>query len=984
MESQRSSTSGDIKKIDKTSILQICSSQVVIDLKSAVKELVENSLDAGASSIDIKFHNYGLNGFEVIDDGHGIKEVDFDVIAKRGTTSKINEFEDIYAVKSLGFRGEALSSLCNISNVTIQTKRPDQNTGWQIRFNHLGDVISKEQMAKQERNNPLIQSQGPIHDKQNLIKHQQIFFYLNKRPIDIPRKFKNLFSEIYRQYNPSMNPMIFMNIEVEDNNYDINVSPDKRDVFLKNEDEVIEALRIKLTEFYEDIQRTKAYEMSSKVSSNVNSTPLSAVQQNKLLFTSNQSKQSDEQSQVNVKKEDQNNGAWIKRKRDYSEVSNSSDKQNEIPYQNTSPKRNLLSQRCGGSKIISSTLSKYQQDEDHSDIAIMNSINKGPYLNDSENEEEFDRPDQPKQTPQTYTLKTYTPAGINKSSNQSSSYQIKTYGPTDSQTPNINNFLTSTKTLSSGLKLSEYIPTNQGYTLGVQKPSNSNIIQGQTKTLSSGLKLTEYIPQGLKDQSQFNIYHTDSLHKNDTEGDSQDDSIDKPVYDENLQMKRTNTIMDKIQNVQQRIQDSQLPKGQQKASNDFDEIEDSQIDSKVMSKCLKNYETKLHKENEKVLNAIARFEVNQDLRNFDSALSTQHQRQKLNLEYLHDDDIEEGGNLEDQEVSFNEILKRQMSQLRKSQVVDNEDQEKIQVITSMRKINKIDDKYRPPVEVQVNIKLEDMEKFVQESIQIAKAQKLNKKSPIDSLDISPQKDALAETNGNIQMDEKELLKRFKKDDFKNLQVKGQFNSGFIMATLNEHDLFILDQHACDEKYNFENFSRTTVIESQDLMHPIQVDLSVTDALAVKMHSDVFRMNGFKVVPKNEEDEMCNTYLIKSLPFVKKATFSVDDFYELLNIVSANLDLDKEQTNRKEQSLLHKELLRPSKIYSNLASRACRTSIMVGTVLDNKTMNKVVNNLATLESPWNCPHGRPTMRLLKNLENLQIQERPRSPPRLMRL
>ena len=69
--------------------------------------------------IDVKFYNYGLNGFEVVDDGTGIKEVDFDIIAKRGTTSKISEFEDIYRIKSLGFRGEALSSLCNIANVTL-------------------------------------------------------------------------------------------------------------------------------------------------------------------------------------------------------------------------------------------------------------------------------------------------------------------------------------------------------------------------------------------------------------------------------------------------------------------------------------------------------------------------------------------------------------------------------------------------------------------------------------------------------------------------------------------------------------------------------------------------------------------------------------------------------------------------------------------------------------------------------------------------
>ena len=69
--------------------------------------------------MDIKFFSSGLNGFEVSDDGKGINEADFELIAKRGTTNKIREFDDIYAVKSLGFRGEALSSLCNIATVVI-------------------------------------------------------------------------------------------------------------------------------------------------------------------------------------------------------------------------------------------------------------------------------------------------------------------------------------------------------------------------------------------------------------------------------------------------------------------------------------------------------------------------------------------------------------------------------------------------------------------------------------------------------------------------------------------------------------------------------------------------------------------------------------------------------------------------------------------------------------------------------------------------
>ena len=139
---------GAIKRIDKASVLQICSAQVVVDLKSAVKELVENSLDAEASQIEIKFIGSGLSGFEVSDDGVGISEKDFEMIAKRGTTSKISTYEEIYSLKSMGFRGEALSSLCNIANVTIQTKKRDANTGWVLKFDHSGTLVEKAPVAR--------------------------------------------------------------------------------------------------------------------------------------------------------------------------------------------------------------------------------------------------------------------------------------------------------------------------------------------------------------------------------------------------------------------------------------------------------------------------------------------------------------------------------------------------------------------------------------------------------------------------------------------------------------------------------------------------------------------------------------------------------------------------------------------------------------------------------------------------------------------
>lgn len=71
-------------------------------------------------------------------------------------------------------------------------------------------------------------------------------------------------------------------------------------------------------------------------------------------------------------------------------------------------------------------------------------------------------------------------------------------------------------------------------------------------------------------------------------------------------------------------------------------------------------------------------------------------------------------------------------------------------------------------------------------------------------------------------------------------------------------------------------------------------MGVTDALAVRLHKEVFRINGFKVVPKSEDDETCQIYLVKSLPLIKKATFSINgnysplniiDFYELLEVIT---------------------------------------------------------------------------------------------------
>eukprot|EP00250_Pteridium_aquilinum_P031931 c44604_g1_i1 orf=183-524(+) len=101
-----------IKPIDKASVHRICSGQVILDLSMAVKELVENSLDAGSTSIEIKLKDYGAESFEVADNGCGVSPDNYQALTLKYHTSKISEFADLQSLSSFGFRGEALSSLC--------------------------------------------------------------------------------------------------------------------------------------------------------------------------------------------------------------------------------------------------------------------------------------------------------------------------------------------------------------------------------------------------------------------------------------------------------------------------------------------------------------------------------------------------------------------------------------------------------------------------------------------------------------------------------------------------------------------------------------------------------------------------------------------------------------------------------------------------------------------------------------------------------
>ncbi|KAJ2636390.1 ATP-binding mismatch repair protein [Coemansia sp. RSA 1286] len=194
-----------------------------------------------------------------------------------------------------------------------------------------------------------------------------------------------------------------------------------------------------------------------------------------------------------------------------------------------------------------------------------------------------------------------------------------------------------------------------------------------------------------------------------------------------------------------------------------------------------------------------------------------------------------------------------------------------------------------------------------------------------------------------------LSRLIHKSDFAKMQVIGQFNRGFIIARLDQ-DLYIIDQHASDEKYNFEQLQQRAVISSQPLIRPAQLEMSIVDESVAIEHKETLMRNGFHITV-DESLVPGKKISLLSQPFIDQTLFNQQDLMELVGKLCVN----PESAPRCE---------RARKMF---ASRACRKSTMIGDALNMKKMTAIVHHLSELDHPWNCPHGRPTMRHLYRLK-----------------
>ncbi|XP_023936432.2 mismatch repair endonuclease PMS2 [Bicyclus anynana] len=831
-----------IKPINKDSVHKICSGQVVLSLAVAVKELVENSLDAGSTNIDIRFKNYGLDLIEVSDNGSGVTEDNFAALTLKYHTSKLSDYGDLLGVSSFGFRGEALSSLCALADLTITTRHKNSEYATKIEYDHKGNITSRQPCSRQIGTTVTLTNlfcSLPVRQKE---------FSKNAK-----REFNKMTNLLYAYCLISTGVRITCSNQTSSNSKSVVVATQGSMSF---KDNIACIFGIK--------QLQSILEIKSECVSN--------IKDNILKGLSGEVKEN--QESINIEDVEI----------DLSEDSNDAD--NVI---NNSQESVTSSQRSQGYKNLPDPVKL---------IGFISSCAHGSGRSSTDRQFFYvnSRPCEP-----TKVIKL-----INEIYRQYNPHQY----PFVFLNVNVDRISVDVNVTPDKRKL---FLTKEKAVLDVLKHSLLKMFENIPKTLKVEHCANNTSQKVEPELSQPRIFQSFIKQF----GNKTNSSIDKEPL-EKSELKRKST---------------------------------SNLDSFVAIK--KSHTSKM----------IPESEVIADSEDSETEIIFEHSdKGDMDIEAI------------DNNVSSNKLLKKENTQSKRDILyLENTDElpnTQIRNITDVVFEKSHTIRCRPK-DIQLKTPKTKTQKIVTDKEELGKRTKkiVNLKTSLDH--VKALMDIYSKKKDKSQPDrikfrsainpvfnkkcEEELSREISKESFKQMIVIGQFNLGFIITRLHD-DLFIIDQHATDEIYNFETLQKTTELTSQKLVIPQQLELTGVNEQILMDNLEIFKKNGFTF---KIDEQALPTKRVKllTIPMSKNWMFGKEDIEELLFML------------RENQS----EYCRPSRVRAMFASRACRKSVMIGTALSKADMQILVEHMAEIDKPWNCPHGRPTIRHLVNLAMVETSE-----------
>ncbi|XP_045596579.2 mismatch repair endonuclease PMS2 isoform X1 [Procambarus clarkii] len=956
-----------IKPIDKTTVHRICSGQVVLTLATAVKELVENGLDAGATSVEVRLRYHGTTLLEVSDNGKGVEERDFEGLTLKHHTSKIQDFGDLVGVKTYGFRGEALSSLCALSDLTVTTRHTSQEVGTKLVYDHNGKLVTRTPVSRQVGTTVSLQglfSTLPVRHKE---------FHRN-----IKKEFSKMVQVLYSYCLISTEVRITCTNHTDKGKKSIVVSTSGHSTVKENISSIFGVKQVSsllelqqesassdvLAEYGVDsdivaTQENTLFTLEGYVSSCAHGQGRSAADRQFYFINSRPCDPARVTKVVNEVYHHYNRHQFP------CVVLNIRLKEDDVDINVTPDKRQILinNEKLLLATIKTSLIRLYENIP--SSYSMQNTSMSSPLSNSFNNA--YGSPKPAVASPLASTM-----ASTGKVSALSQRFGHRPLGsPTSEVFPPSQGGLK--RSLSYGFS-SNSSPNNKQpkLTSFLKKSKLEEADVGSCDETSAALAATSSLEgiQPLSDQwaSEDRTEETveeeeeDSVHDMGLEEkENRLESVEMEMSDEVPVACQGNT-QDNLENSldfpnTQDLNDLSNSKGpdeshwQSDADNHNHNTNNNELEkNEPKSECLSN-NTRTNLNGISVLKKMSTFSrslptslmskkahnaTNEFLSNLLAKKSGINGGKNVSAKCSHLSNEHTNDKCEEVEIVFEDLAPKDAEDLEtpKEDIHNTELPSRKVMLCEDYNASEFTGKRKSK---QIIFSLETLRARISASKAKAAHEDIIRKFRAA---INPMDNAAAED---------ELRKEISKDMFAKMKILGQFNLGFIIVCLGS-DLFIVDQHATDEKYNFEILQQTCTLQNQRLIIPQTLELTAVNESILLDNIEIFKKNGFEF--KVEEDKPVGRRVaLVSMPFSRGWEFGREDIEELIFMLSDAPGI----------------MCRPSRVQAMFASRACRKSVMIGTALTHTQMQKLVCHMGEIEQPWNCPHGRPTMRHLINLD-----------------